>query len=86
MFGDNIPTEPVPVLLADGRRGQVITSRLFVAALNKRGGKAEVLLLPEVGLRGNSHFAFSDFNNVEVADQVSRFLSRHELDSDGFIH
>jgi len=26
------------------------------------------LMLPEVGLRGNSHFMFSDTNNIQVAD------------------
>lgn len=81
VFGDNIPTKPVPVLLADGRRAQVITSRLFVAALNSQGGRAELLLLPEAGLHGNSHFAFSDLNNGQVADQLSAFLRKHGLDA-----
>ncbi len=26
--------------------------------------------LPDVGLFGNSHFMFSDLNNVQVADQL----------------
>jgi hypothetical protein len=81
IFGDNIPKEPVPVLPADGRRAQVITSHQFVDAINRKGGKAELLMLPDVGLRGNSHFAFSDLNNMQVADQLSAFLARNALDA-----
>lgn len=81
VYGDNIPTQPIPDLIADGRRAQVVTSKLFVDALNRKGGKAEVQHLPDVGLRGNSHFMFSDLNNVGVADQLSAFLQKHGLDT-----
>ena len=80
VYGDNIPKEPIPDLVADGRRAQVVTSRMFVDALNKQGGNASVLHLPDVGLYGNSHFMFSDLNNVQVADQLLQFLSARELD------
>jgi hypothetical protein len=33
-----------------------------------------------VGLYGNSHFMFSDLNNVDVADQMSLFLSAKGLE------
>jgi hypothetical protein len=39
-----------------------------------------VLHLPGAGLYGNSHFMFSDLNNVPVADQLSLFLSTKGLD------
>ncbi len=81
VFGDNIPKQPVPDLPADGRRLQLLDAPLFVDALNQRGGKASLLHLPDAGLRGNSHFMFSDLNNVEVADQLSAFLARHGLDA-----
>jgi pimeloyl-ACP methyl ester carboxylesterase len=80
VYGDNIPKSPIPDLVADGRRAQEVTSRMFVKALNARGGKANVLLLPDAGLYGNSHFMFSDLNNVEVADQLSAFLRAQQLD------
>ena len=66
--------------MADGRRAQQVTSQLFVQTLNSKGGNAGVLLLPDVGLYGNSHFMFSDLNNVDVADQMSLFLSAKGLD------
>jgi hypothetical protein len=36
--------------------------------------------LPEIGITGNTHFPFSDLNNVEIADQVSQFLAENNLD------
>jgi hypothetical protein len=80
VYGDNIPQTPIPDLVADGRRAQVVASKLFAAAIAKQGGNAEILHLPEVGLRGNSHFMFSDLNNAEVADQLSKFLRERKLD------
>jgi hypothetical protein len=47
--------------------------------VNSRGA-AEILHLPDVGLRGNSHFMFSDLNNIAVADQLGRFLEKKGLD------
>jgi len=80
VFGDNIPTQQVRDQPADGRRLQVQDSRVFVDALNQRGGRASLLLLREAGLRGNSHFMYQDRNNVQVADLLSAFLARNGLD------
>jgi pimeloyl-ACP methyl ester carboxylesterase len=80
VYGDNIPTHPIPDLVADGRRAQVVASRLFEKAVNGQGGDAEILHLPDVGVHGNSHFVFSDLNNIAVADQLARFLGKKGLD------
>ena len=50
-------------------------ARLWVDAINKHGGDARLVHLPEVGIRGNTHFLMSDLNNVQIADQVSQFLA-----------
>jgi len=55
-------------------------SRLFVETINKYGGKAQVLMLPEAGLKGNTHIPFADMNNVAVADLLSKFLAENGLD------
>ena len=81
VYGDNIPTSPVPDLVADGRRAQVVASRLFEQAVNSRGGDATILHLPDVGLQGNSHFMFSDQNNTAVAEQLALFLHKKSLDT-----
>jgi hypothetical protein len=36
--------------------------------------------LPEAGLAGNTHFPFSDLNNLAVADLLSGFLREKKLD------
>jgi hypothetical protein len=36
--------------------------------------------LPDIGIRGNTHFIFSDLNNVQIADLVSKFLADKHLD------
>lgn len=35
--------------------------------------------LPEIGIKGNTHFPFSDLNNVQIADLVSQFLKEKGL-------
>jgi hypothetical protein len=58
----------------------VALSKQFVDLVNAHGGHAEVLMLPSVGLKGNTHIAFADLNNVQVADQLSLFLQKNKLD------
>jgi hypothetical protein len=56
---------------------------LFVDAINRHGGNAELLSLPTVGVHGNTHFAMSDLNNVQVAELLSQYLHEHGLDQHG---
>jgi hypothetical protein len=58
----------------------VRTTQQFVDSVNAHGGKAELLMLPSVKLKGNTHIPFADLNNVQVADQLSAFLRKHKLD------
>ena len=39
-----------------------------VDALRAVGGKGKFLILPEAGLKGNSHMMMMDKNNLQVAD------------------
>jgi hypothetical protein len=48
--------------------------------VNAHGGDVTLVHLPEIGIRGNTHFPMSDMNNVQVADQLSKFLSQKKLD------
>jgi len=74
VWGDNVDQVPRSMAALE-------QTRLFVEIVNKYGGEAEVLLLPEAGLSGNTHIPFADVNNVEVADLVSAFLAKHGLDA-----
>ncbi|MGO4649475.1 hypothetical protein AB4305_31720 [Nocardia sp. 2YAB30] len=79
-YGDNIPSEPTDIAGRDNWRVRYEMARLFVEAINRHGGNAEFVSLPEIGITGNTHFAFSDLNNVQIADQVSAFLAKNSLD------
>jgi hypothetical protein len=80
VFGDNIPTEPTTPANLDQWRTAIVQARLFVDAVNRHGGDAQLLHLPELGVSGNTHFPFSDLNRLQVADLLSRFLRERRLD------
>lgn len=78
-YGDNLPdTDERPELYEWTRRLHLM--RKWAALINKHGGDATVIHLPEIGLHGNTHFPFSDLNNVEVADHLSQWLHEKKLD------
>ncbi len=79
-YGDNIPSKATNVPTQDAWRGRLEMARVWAATVNKHGGQVAVVHLPESGIKGNTHFPFSDLNNVEIADQVSKFLSEKKLD------
>ena len=51
----------------------------FVDAVNRAGGKAEVVDLPARGIRGNSHMLMMDRNNLEVAGLIQNWLASRGL-------
>jgi pimeloyl-ACP methyl ester carboxylesterase len=51
----------------------------FTDAIARAGGKVEVVDLPSVGIRGNSHLLMMDRNNLEVAALIQRWLERQGL-------
>jgi hypothetical protein len=79
-FGDNIPNEPTKNFGEDNWRVRLAMARLWTEAVNRHGGDATLVHLPDLGIRGNTHFPFSDLNNVEIADLMSGFLARKGLD------
>ncbi|MHA6826035.1 alpha/beta hydrolase [Ralstonia pseudosolanacearum] len=79
-YGDNFPVEPTTERGQDNWRVRLAMARLWVEAINKHGGDARLVHLPEIGIHGNTHFLMSDLNNVEIADLVSKFLAEKKLD------
>lgn len=79
-YGDYIPKEPTKHPHEDYWRACVEMAHDFADAVNRHGGDATVVELPDLGLRGNTHFPFSDLNNVEVADVLSKWLAEKNLD------
>ena len=79
-YGDFIPEKPMDNPGQDGWRARLEMARLWRDAVNKHGGDVTVVHLPEIGIKGNTHFAFSDLNNVEIADLMSKWLKDKGLD------
>lgn len=79
-YGDNFPTEPTAERGQDNWRVRLAMAKLWVDTVNKHGGDATLVHLPEIGIKGGTHFLMSDLNNVEIADQVSKFLADKKLD------
>ncbi|MCK9489785.1 MAG: alpha/beta fold hydrolase [Xanthomonadales bacterium] len=79
-YGDNFPTEPTTERGQDNWRVRLAMARLWVDAVNRHGGDAQLVHLPEIGIRGNTHFLMSDLNNVQIADLISEFLVEKDLD------
>lgn len=79
-YGDNIPDKPVDNPGQDGWRARLEMARLWRDCVNRHGGDVTVVHLPEIGIKGNTHFPFSDLNNVEIADLMSEWLKKKGLD------
>ncbi len=79
-YGDNIAKEPSTIWNKDHWRSGLEMARLWAATINKHGGDATVVHLPEAGITGNTHFPFSDLNNLQVADELSKWLKQKGLD------
>jgi pimeloyl-ACP methyl ester carboxylesterase len=79
-YGDNIPDKPSTNPGQEQWRVFLETAKRWRDAVNKRGGDVTLVHLPEIGIRGNTHFPMSDLNNIEIADLMSKFLKEKKLD------
>ena len=43
----------------------------FVKQVNDAGGDAQMMSLPKMGIKGNSHMLMQDKNNLQLADLIS---------------
>ena len=48
--------------------------------MNALGGHVALLELTQLGITGNTHFAFTDINNAQVAALISEYLHEQGLD------
>lgn len=79
-YGDNIPATPTDIPTQDAWRVRLDMARIWAETVHKHGGDVTLVHLPEAGITGNTHFPFSDLNNVEIADLVSKFLTEKDLE------
>ncbi|WP_077473804.1 alpha/beta hydrolase [Rodentibacter trehalosifermentans] len=55
-------------------------AKQFVDTINKHGGDATLVHLPEIGIKGNSHFLMGEKNNRQLADLMEKWLKEKGLD------
>jgi hypothetical protein len=48
----------------------------FVKQVNDAGGKAQMMYLPEMGIKGNSHMLMQDKNNAQLADLILGWIDK----------
>ena len=64
----------------------LFNARQFVDLINKYGGDAKLIHLPEIGIKGNTHALFSDLNNKEILKITEGWLAEKGLDKNDAPH
>jgi hypothetical protein len=83
--GDLAPYKGLPVMVLFGDyvdlsprwAPRLKGCRAFVEAANAAGGKAELLVLPDIGIHGNSHMLMQDKNSLQIAALLAVWIERH---------
>ena len=79
-YGDNIPEQPSTNPGQEQWRVFQALARQWRDVVNRHGGDVTLVDLPDIGIRGNTHFPMSDLNNIEIANHLSAFLRSKGLD------
>lgn len=79
-YGDFIPKEATDNPYQDFWHAAVQMAHAFADCINRHGGDAQVVELPDLGIKGNSHFLFAEKNNEQVAQVLQDWLHEHHLD------
>ena len=83
IWGDYIPKQLDPAYAGttqESRRIFLEQYKLFAQAANKHGGNVRNVVLPEIGISGNTHYAMSDTNITQVSRFISQWLKQERLD------
>lgn len=78
-YGDYITEKPSTAVGTDKWRSEYEMAQKFVTTINKYGGDATIVHLPEIGITGNSHFLMAEKNNVQLANLMEQWLREKGL-------
>lgn len=78
LYGDNIPADSEHWAFNRWYE-RVQVAKKWAETVNKHGGDASVIQLPEKGIYGNSHFMFAERNNLQIADLLEQWLIEKDL-------
>jgi pimeloyl-ACP methyl ester carboxylesterase len=73
MFGDHLADVTKPFSWMDA----LTSCNTFVEQLKKAGGDAEMMYLPAMGIKGNSHMLMQDKNSNQLADLLIAWIDQH---------
>jgi hypothetical protein len=74
MFGDHLGDIQGPFNFWPGAFDSCNT---FVKQVNDAGGDAQMMSLPKMGIKGNSHMLMQDKNNLQLADLILGWIDKH---------
>jgi len=74
MFGDHLGD--VPPGIVNWKTTYEVCNE-HVKKVKAAGGDIEMMLLPALGIRGNSHMLMQDKNNLQLADLILAWLDKH---------
>jgi hypothetical protein len=83
--GDLAPYTKMPILVLFGDyvdlsprwAPRLKQCRAFVEAMKQAGGKTELVVLPDLGIKGNSHMLMQDSNSLELAAWLVAWLNKN---------
>ena len=80
-FGDNIKTgsEPDTHWGLDNWRVRLNLAKKWEQTMKRYGGDVQVISLPDIGIKGNTHFLMADLNNEEVAGAMEAWMKEKGL-------
>lgn len=79
-YGDYIPKEETNAASLNFWRNVLATARQWAKVVNAHGGDVTIVHLPELGIKGNTHFIMSDLNSKQIADLLGKWLKQKGLD------
>ncbi|PZP41262.1 MAG: alpha/beta hydrolase [Pseudopedobacter saltans] len=80
-FGDFIPKEETNASSLNFWKNVLETARKWAKLVNLHGGDATIVHLPEIGIKGNTHFIMSDLNNAQIETIVQEWMHKKHLDN-----
>src|SRR5437763_5215283 len=75
IFGDHLGDVKGP--FAKLWPDNLATCDKFVQQLKGAGGDAQLMELPKLGIKGNSHMLMQDKNNLQLADLILTWIDQH---------
>lgn len=76
-FGDYIDNGPDDIQSTSFWKNVRDGAVAFAEQYNKDGGNCTVINLPDIGMKGNSHFMFQEKNSEEIASHVENWIKEN---------